>query len=250
MKPRPLTSPSPAPAAAALSRPAARHAAAAPASAVRPRAAALRVVQPRAQATRDSLLAAGRQLLSTRDFDAVSIAELAAANRLSVGSFYGRFRDKEAFFAVLQQQVTAEWLSLAEAMLRRHAGADAPRLIQSFCELVVDTFRRDAGFFRAALKHASTQPDRWTPIKEAGMAVATALEAALAPALTRLDPAERGLRVRFAVQMLYGTCVNAVLNDPGPLRLDDSRLAHELAHVMSLYLGLPAGKPRGLAHRP
>ena len=47
----------------------------------------------------------GRSLLATRDFDTLSIAELAAAQQLSVGSFYGRFRDKEAFFAVLQQQV-------------------------------------------------------------------------------------------------------------------------------------------------
>lgn len=207
-------------------------------------AKALRAVQPRAQATRDSLLAAGRHLLSTRDFDDVSIAELAAANSLSVGSFYGRFRDKEAFFAVLQRQVTAEWLQQADALLRQRAWRSAPRLVQALCRLAIDTFRRDAGFFRAALKHASTQPESWTPVKQAGLAVATRFESALAPLLTQLPPAERGLRIRFAVQALYGTGVNAVLNDPGPLHLADPALEREMARMMGLYLSLPTGTHR------
>lgn len=196
-------------------------------------------MQPRAQATRDGLLAVGRSLLATRDFDTLSIAELAAAQQLSVGSFYGRFRDKEAFFAVLQQQVTAEWLQQADALLSQRAWRSAAQLVAAFCSLAVDTFRRDAGLFRAALKHASTQPASWTPIKQAGLAVAERFEAALAPLLPAGGSAERSLRIRFAVQMLYGTGVNAVLNDPGPLRLSDPRLEREMACVMGLYLGLP-----------
>ena len=204
-------------------------------------------MQPRAQATRDGLLAVGRTLLATRDFDTLSIAELAAAQQLSVGSFYGRFRDKEAFFAVLQQQVTAEWLQQADALLHQRPWRSAAQLVAAFCRLAVDTFRRDAGFFRAALKHASTQPESWTPVKQTGLAVAERFEAVLAPLLLHGGATERSLRIRFAVQMLYGTGVNAVLNDPGPLRLSDPRLERELARVMGLYLGLP---PRAAIRSP
>ena len=235
-----MTSPSPASASARLARRPARLRSP-------PGATALRAVQPRARATRDGLLAVGRQLLATRDFDSLSVAELAAAQQLSVGSFYGRFRDKEAFFAVLQQQVTAEWLQQADALLQQRPWRSATQLVAAFCSLAVETFRRDAGLFRAALKHASTQPASWTPIKQAGLAVAERFEAALAPMLPHGGTAERSLSIRFAVQMLYGTGVNAVLNDPGPLRLSDPRLEHELARVMGLYLGLP---PRAATRTP
>jgi len=87
-----------------------------------PPAAALPAVQPRARATRDAMLRVGRALLQERDFDELSIADLAAANGLSVGSFYGRFRDKASFLALLQQQVTEEWLERGRAFL-----ADAKR---------------------------------------------------------------------------------------------------------------------------
>ena len=79
----------------------------------------LQPVQARAHATRDALLAAGRAMLADGDFDSLSIADLAAASKLSVGSFYGRFRDKEAFFEQLQEQVTAEFLLAARQALQQ-----------------------------------------------------------------------------------------------------------------------------------
>ena len=44
--------------------------------------------QERSRATRDRLLAAGFGLVETRDFDALSVAEIAAAAGCSVGAFY------------------------------------------------------------------------------------------------------------------------------------------------------------------
>ena len=204
------------------------------------RAGVLRAVQPRALATRDALLEAGRRLLNERDFEALSIAELAAANRLSVGSFYGRFRDKAAYYALLQELVIEEWRAIARrrfdaARLRGLGGAE---IVARLARHIVSIFRRDRGFIRGALKHASTHPGAWTPLKRAGAAFAGVAAERLAPRLTRLRRAARAARVRFAMQVLYGTLVNAVLNDPGPLPLDDRRLEAELTRVLQAYLGL------------
>jgi TRAP-type transport system periplasmic protein len=214
-------------------------------AAARPLAApeqALPAVQLRAIATRDALLAAGRSLLATRDFDALSVAELAAAHQLSVGSFYGRFRDKESFFAVLQQQVMDQWLELADVALQpvRGGACTAAQAVERFCATVVDVFRADAGFFRSALRHETRHPESWPPIKDTGARIAQHFTDALAPLLPHLTPDDRQLRTRFAVQMLYGTCANAVLHDPGPLKLADPRLAPELARVICASLGLAA----------
>jgi AcrR family transcriptional regulator len=200
--------------------------------------AALRTVQPRARATRDALLSAARSLLAEREFDAISVADIAAAAGLSVGSFYGRFRDKDGFFTVLQQQITGEWVSDGRRLLApaRLAGRPARFVIDAVCAAHVRTMRRDGGFVRAALKHASVRPDDWTPIRDAGRLHADAVVEALAPRLQTLAPASRPARIRFAMQVLYGTAFNAVLNDPGPIRLADARFARELARAFAAYL--------------
>lgn len=203
------------------------------------RVAPLRTVQPRARATRDALLSAGRALLEDRDFDAMSIAELAGAIGLSVGSFYGRFHDKASYFVLLQEQVTGEWLADARELLARVADSRSPaRIVDAVCATLVTLFRRDRGFVRAVLQHASTHPDGWMLMRRTGDVFVGEMVAALAPRLTHLDPVQRELRIRFAMQMLFGTVVNAVLNDPGPYRLADTRLEHELAQAVVAYLGI------------
>lgn len=204
------------------------------------RAGVLRAVQPRAEATRDALLGAGRRLLNERDFEAMSIADLAAANGLSVGSFYGRFRDKEAYFSLLQEMVTTEWTETTQREFdaQRLAGWSAGRIVALVAARVVTVYRSDRGFIRAALRHASTHPSAWTPLKRVGARIANEVTLLLAPRLAHLPRMARAARVRFAMQLLYGMLVNAVLNDPGPLSLDDPRLEKELARALSAYLGL------------
>jgi hypothetical protein len=207
----------------------------------------LQPVQARAQATRDALLAAGRAMLADCDFDSLSIADLAAASKLSVGSFYGRFRDKEAFFEQLQEQVTAEFLLAARQALLAKEGSTTPpeAIVAKVCAMVIDGFRKDAGYVRAALRHASTQPASWSPIQSAGRQVVQEVIAVLGPKLTHIAPTQRGARIRFAMQLLYGTGINALLNDPGPIPLRSKRLERELSRVLCLYLGIPKGTDLG-----
>ena len=210
----------------------------------------LQPVQARAHATRDALLAAGRAMLADGDFDSLSIADLAAASKLSVGSFYGRFRDKEAFFEQLQEQVTAEFLLAArQALLPKDGQAStAGAIVASVCAMVIDGFRKDAGYVRAALRHASTQPASWSPIQSAGRQVVKEVIAVLGPKLAHIAPAQRAGRIRFAMQLLYGTGINALLNDPGPIPLRSKRLERELSRVLCLYLGI--AKATDLGPRP
>lgn len=206
----------------------------------------LRPVRARSQATHDALLAGARKLLASKGLDDLSIAEIAASNHMSVGSFYGRFQDKEAFFGVLQDTVTAEWKAAATEVLEacRVRADPAQIVVREVCRLVVRTMHADAGFVRAAVKHASTQPLARTPAQEAGIFVVDAVVQTLEPLLHALRPGERAARTRVAMQIVYGTCVNAVLHDPGPLLLKGPKLEHELSRIVCLYLGLdPAGIP-------
>lgn len=201
----------------------------------------LEPVRARAQLTREALLKAGRELLKTHDWQAMSVAAIAAANGMSVGSFYGRFKDKEAFFEVLQKEITAEWIEEATRKLEPDAcrALTATERVHRICALVAGLIREDAGFLRAALKHEATHPAGWTPIKQAGKEVATLAVRALQPALPPGAAASGDARIRFAMQVLYSTCFNGILHDPGPIRVASRRLERELARMMCLYLNLP-----------
>jgi len=204
----------------------------------------LRPVRAGAQATHDALLTTARRMLAEVDFDDLSIAHIVKANGLSVGSFYGRFHNKASFFEEMQAQVTAEWrASFAEALSpQKLRGMSEAQTVFAICATVVGHVRKDAGFLRAALKHSSTQPAAWTPIQVAGHAVVEVAAKALRQKRGKLAGNQRAA-LRFAMQMVYGTCINAVLHDPGPIYLQSQRLEQELARVLCLYLGVPMALP-------
>lgn len=212
----------------------------------------LEPVRARAQLTRAALLKSGRELLETHDLQAMSVAAIAAATGLSVGSFYGRFKDKEAFFETLQREITAEWIDEARRTLECGdcQGLTATALVDRICKLVVQLIRQDAGFLRAALKHEATSPGAWTPIKQAGKEVAALAVAVLQPALPPGAQASNVARIRFALQVVYSTCFNGILHDPGPIPVASSRLARELGRMMCLYLCLPDDTPPSAARAP
>ena len=195
--------------------------------------------QRRARETEHALLSAGRQLLAERDFTAVSVTQIAAACQVSVGAFYGRFRDKMAYFDALRASVMAESDESVARYMAEHRWQEAParQIIEKTMRFMVNGCRNNRGIIRASLKHATTHPEQWLPHQQNGQALIERLVTLLVPRLA--GPADEAeLRVRFAMQMVFGMLVNAVLNNPGPLRLDDERLPVEMARIVSGYLGI------------
>ncbi len=210
-----------------------------------PRVDTTSILQPprqrRARETEHALLSAGRQLLAERDFAAVSVAQIAAACQVSVGAFYGRFRDKMAFFDALRASVMEESDASVARYMAEHRWQQAPvrQIIEKTMRFMVNGCRNNRGIIRASLKHATTHPEQWLPHQKNGQELIERLVILLVPRLPG-PPEDAELRVRFAMQMVFGMLVNAVLNNPGPLPLDDERLPVEMARMVSSYLGIDA----------
>ena len=62
--------------------------------------------QQRSEQTHEKLLQSGLDLLRDGVFDDISIAQIAARAGCAVGSFYLRFRNKEAFFEFLIERIS------------------------------------------------------------------------------------------------------------------------------------------------
>jgi AcrR family transcriptional regulator len=181
--------------------------------------------QARSRATRDALIEAGRRLVEEKDFDALAVAEIAAAARCSVGAFYFRFVDKDGFFRALLEDMLTDGTAPLNALHR----APAEQFVAQVVTLTVQWYRRRRGLLRAAIRRSMSEPKIWQPLQQRGHAVADMLVQHLAKPGAEHAALER--RIRFALQVLYGTLNNTILLAPGPLQLGDKDFEAELLQV-------------------
>lgn len=193
--------------------------------------------QKRSREMSEALLEAGQRLLRKHSLAALSVEDICASIGASVGAFYSRFQSKEAYFQALQHLACHRAASWLEGEGAPEALAEAP--LAEICHAIatgsVAWMRAYEGVVRAALQHTGTHPARWTPFKELGRLTLQRWQ----PLLLRRLRGSRRRRERaigFAFQLLFGTLVNIVLNDPGPLSLGDADLPEHLARAMAAAL--------------
>src|SRR5512137_66146 len=112
-------------------------------------AAPLPAKQARSRKTRDALIAAGWKLLARHAWDDVTISDIVKAAGVSVGSFYTRFADKDAYF----ESLAAEWVARRSAQ-RMEALEHIDKDEDYFSHVILDTYRitlENQHFWRAAL---------------------------------------------------------------------------------------------------
>lgn len=201
----------------------------------------LPVKQERGSRTRDKLLAAGLQLITSRDFDSMSVAEIAQAAGCSVGAFYQRFRDKDAFFGAL----VVHYVSEAKATtLGIYASEPEGDKVAAVVGATTGRFRRYTGLVRTAVHRRIDNPQIWEPIRLHGHFAADRFIDWLASRAGRALTAEETLSVRFAFQVLLGTLNNAVVNQPGPLELNDDEFQRQLERAFRAVLPQALLPPR------
>ena len=201
-------------------------------------------VQARSQATFNALIEAGRKVMAAKDFEAVRINEIVRTAGTSVGAFYGRFANKESFFSAIQEITVSNIESGMSALLARpsveRAGNSA--FLIAVARFWVGFYRTHRGLYVASFKHSRTRPGAWTPFKRLGRNLVTLLMKRLAPRLQQLGKPRSEREIRIAFQFVNGLLVNAVVNDPGPMSLDDAEMERSVARFLCAYfeVGAPA----------
>ncbi|WP_235885538.1 hypothetical protein [Bradyrhizobium niftali] len=94
---------------------------------------------------------------------------------------------------------------------------------------------------RAALQHDDTRPDKWTPFKALAKATTERAAPLLLPAMGKRRKAAKARTIAFSFQVVLGTLVNAILNDPGPLSLSSKEMETRLAGCLLLLLQAEMG---------
>jgi AcrR family transcriptional regulator len=186
-------------------------------------------------------------LLNDVDFDGLSIDSLCERTSSTVGAFYSRFENKEAFVGALQRMVviaTRQGIDAAYAA-NRAPSESLESLINWITKGAFAWFRRYEGIIRASLRRANDEADTWIPMREVGAAQITHA-VPLILGLLDADAAAHGAedRIRFAFQMLFGTLNNMVLIDPGPFGIHRPESPQMLASAMIHFIrSVPAAAP-------
>ncbi|BAM89015.1 conserved hypothetical protein [Bradyrhizobium oligotrophicum S58] len=202
--------------------------------------------QQRSRETTLALLAAGAELLCTRGLAELSISELCAKIGATVGAFYSRFDSKEAYFNALLALTLRDG---REQLLTPPPADPAARSdLDQRCRLLVRGIvlwmRQHKGVLRAALQRSEHGPNNWSGFKDLAQALSERATMVLLPAMRGTATAGRRAAataaekrtVAFGIQVVLGTLVNAILNDPGPLSIDDDEIADRLGACLLLLL--------------
>ena len=202
--------------------------------------------QKRSRETTLALLKTGAEMLRTHSLSELSIEALCREVGATVGAFYSRFDSKEAYFNVLIELAARDG---GRGLSRIPASAklkdvDLARLCLAIVRGLTTWMRGHEGVLRAALQHGDTRrPDKWTPFKR--LAGATRLRATplLLSAMGRGRKPAKTRTIAFGFQVVYGTLVNAILNDPGPVSIHDgeleTRLGLCLLHILQAEMKTP-----------
>jgi AcrR family transcriptional regulator len=107
--------------------------------------------QERSQSTHDKIVDAGRDLIRAGQFDQAGFRQIVETAGVSVGAFYGRFRNKEALFQFVLDQFFAETLVWADATTHEIEAKTTTLdgALTGAVRTMIDLFARDLGLMRA-----------------------------------------------------------------------------------------------------
>jgi AcrR family transcriptional regulator len=187
--------------------------------------------QRRSQITYNSLIETGFRLLETRDFDSVSIAEIAKEAGYSVGAFYARFENKEEFFRAMVDRHNAERRKGIERFFR---GTKPEDLVAKYVRTMVKRIWRTRFFWRAALRRSLDDQNFWEPFRQLSHLVADKFIDAKAASIGRKLTRTEEMNIRFGLQIVLGTINNSITNRPGPLMLEHHDFQKRLIEAFQL----------------
>ncbi len=193
--------------------------------------------QTRSREQRDRLLKAGERVFAESGFWQAHVADIARKAGCSVGSFYRRFKDKEAFFFALQAYMAQRAEDNIATFFRDPACQTDPMdvLLLRLVRNSTRTMGGIEGYFRALFELSLRGHDVWPSMRRLESFEAEQLLGLMA---TRGLPVEPGMqeRAHLAIRMMHGQIISQLLHGPGPFESGDPRLIEELGLQLSRYL--------------
>jgi len=197
--------------------------------------------QKRSVRIRDSFINVGVEALNDIRLRDLTVAELCHRSGNSVGAFYTRFQDKEAYFRALRGHAIESHDRQAEAQFSIDVlkDSDATETLERLVDLMVDIFSgRFRGVVRESLVLILEPDDPWAPMRGSALKIVATLQESLADSFPDNTSAETNTRCRFCFQLIVGALQNDLINDYHVFTTKNNSLRDGLKEAVCAYMGL------------
>ena len=201
----------------------------------------------RAQQTLERILAATEALLAERDFGAVSVAQIAAAAKSSVGAFYARFRDKSGLLHMVHERFCEEAQATMEDAMdpARWEDSSLTQVVEALVAFMVRTYQDRSGLMRTFLIHGVSHPTFQEREQRLSKQMFAKLDELMSPRHGEIPHPDPAKAAAFGLQMLLGTVQSLfVVARAGheAHHMDARALTKELTRAYLSYLGVETKK--------
>lgn len=185
----------------------------------------------------EALYQAANVLLAARDYDRIGVSEIAAGAKISVGSMYQRFPDKETLLDSVVVVACTEMQRNTIARLDpalwsdRGGAAKAIAIINEMSREISD----HAGVIRAAIKRGHLDRRNLAPLNQWREALSDCAVVLLLPYVEIEKPE---WEIRCAMQMAQAAALDALVYDTGPMRADSDRMRAHLCNMLADLLSI------------
>lgn len=200
--------------------------------------------QARSRESMNQMLDAAAQILETKTFEALTIAEVVERAGTSVGSFYGRFKDKDGLLHALDERFFQEFEQDFAAMVSQPDWPESPVavIIRDAARFLVETYSKQSGVLRSLNLKARLYGDPGFQAREqrAWKELYPLLRNILLAHQAEMTHPNPSLAIHLGFQQMFFTLREILLWDP----LHESRsyekeeLIVELVRAYLAYLGI------------
>jgi len=188
---------------------------------------------------RDSFIRAGAEALNDIRLNDLTVSGLCKRSGNSVGAFYTRFRDKDAYFRALRVYtvMSLEHETIARFNVDSLRDATVKQTLEKFVDLMVDIFTsRYRGVIRESLLLILEPDDPWAPMRGSAVKIVTTLQQSLETVLPTNTAVDVSTRCRFCFQLVVGPLQNELLNDYHVFTTRDNSLRNGLKEAVCAYM--------------
>lgn len=203
---------------------------------------ALPVHQARSRDQRDRLLKAGERVFAKRGFWDSHVDEITRLAECSVGSFYRRFKDKEALFFALQADMAEKSSVHIEQFFTSPLSMELPltAVIFHLIENTATEAERINGYYRALFEMSLRGQRVWDQMRRLELLQAERLVELFAKRGVKVAPSgELIAAVAYTIRMINGVQLSAMLHGAGPFAARDPASIAILTRVLMVVLGAP-----------
>ncbi|HEY4304712.1 MAG TPA: helix-turn-helix domain-containing protein [Gemmatimonadaceae bacterium] len=195
--------------------------------------------QTRSIETFNRMLDAAEDLLCSVSFDEMTIADVAAKARVTIGAFYARFRDKEALLRQLEQRMNDDFLALNDENSGDLEQVSFDGMVLSHHRRLIAVYRRRRGIARALVLRSHSDGALKRRLDKLSNRTLPEFARAIRKNAA-IDHPHPERAIRFALVAVRSVCREVVLfreGWPDASPVSDDELARELARQFLNYLG-------------